>query len=344
LKKLTKLTPKQFAQFPIQVKKWIDMATSGATDEVKARAALLKIYKLGGLKLPKVIIFLDSPVKCLLGRFYAAAYLDFFLKRKKKAQIYDQVHAQVHAQIDDQVGAQVGAQLHAQIDAQVRDQGKKLWQSYTFSIWWCAWLAYQEILCEFAKLDFKTEGIRDLFEARASWIWCYPEIVIICRMPKIIRDEKGRLHSIQGKAIEYPDGYGFYYLHGINFTEQEWRDFTEGKITAKDIMKEKNQDKKRVLAMEYGNAKMIAELKAGVRSEEIDDDGNLMRILSIARENDEDMVFYEGVDPAKNEKIYLRLPPEFKDKTPLEGKCWTFKPLWDSANGIREKMKFAIEA
>ena len=235
MKKLTKLTKKQLAELPIRVKKWIEITTSGATDEVKARAALVKTYKRGGLELPKVIIFLDSPIKCLLGRYYAAAYLDFFLGRNKKS-----------AQVDDQVGTQVDAQ----VGAQVRAQGKNIWQWYTFSIWWCAWLAYQETLCEFAKLHLKTDGIRDLFLARASWVWCYPEIAIICRMPKIARTAEGRLHNEHGMAIRYPDGYGFYYLNGVHFPEDLYKRVISREMEMKDILAIEDIDQ-RVQAMKF---------------------------------------------------------------------------------------------
>ena len=45
--------------------------------------------------------------------------------------------------------------------------------------------------------------------------------------------------------------------------------------------------------------------------------------------DDEPMIFYEGVDNSKNEKIYLRVPPMMEERRPIEAKIWTFAELWE---------------
>ena len=351
-KKLTKLTQTQKDGLIKTTNDWIKLVTSGETDEEAVKKAVNQIYDNGGLPKPKVIIFLDSPIKCLQGRFYAAAYLNALTKSNAQVrdQVDAQVDAQVYAQVDAQVGDQVAAQVDAQVGAQVRAQvgaqvgDQNLWQYGTFSIWWSAWWLWRKACLDLVGQASKADAIIDMWKAHASWVWMYPEITMVCRMPKIYRDEKGRLHSTEHGAVVYPDGYSLYFLHGVAFTEAEFENFRTGKTSAIEIMAEKNQDKKRVLAMCYGNEKLITELGAKVMSEETDDLGYQMRILTIDRFNDEPMVYYEAIDPAKNEKVYLRVPPEFKDKTPTEAKLWTFKELFELAPKLKKKIKFEQEA
>ena len=109
-------------------------------------------------------------------------------------------------------------------------------------------------------------------------------------------------------------------------------------------MNHKNQDKKRVLAMAYGNEKLIKELKMESKSEEKDNQGNIMRIYSLKLSSNEKMVFYEGVCPSKNEKVYLRVPDEFENKRPIESKIWTWSPAWDYYQETGEFPELLIEA
>ena len=68
----------------------------------------------------------------------------------------------------------------------------------------------------------KSESDEDLQEVRDYWNLCQgafmyvlePEIVYACRKPKIHLDELGHFHSQDQAAIEFPDGYGFHFLHG----------------------------------------------------------------------------------------------------------------------------------
>lgn len=95
--------------------------------------------------------------------------------------------------------------------------------------------------------------------------------------------------------------------------------------------------------MVYGNDRLIKELQAKPKNEEIDGQGNIMRIYSIKLSDDENMVIYEGICPSKNEKIYLRVPPEFENKKPIEAKCWTFAPAWDFYKETGEIPEMIIE-
>ena len=188
----------------------------------------------------------------------------------------------------------------------------------------------------------RVKAYRGLCES-ANYFWINRYFVIVCERPKSINlDDKGRLHSPKKKSIEYKDGWGLYHLHGIQFTEQEFATFTSGKRDALSIMTEPNQDKKRVMIMTYGNDKLIQELGAVELSVEKDNLGYDMRLLKIANK-EEPLIFYEAIDPSKNEKVYLRVPPVFETKRPLEAKLWGYAPLWEEYEKTGVLPEFAFE-
>lgn len=135
MKKLTKLTKKQLDSLPHIAKEWINLITSGTTDDAAARVAVKRIYERGKLPPPKVTIILDDPIQCLWGRFFAAIYLRIVEGKmpQVRAQVYDQVGAQIRDQVDNQVAQideqiddtvddQIGYQIDYQVDYQIRDQ------------------------------------------------------------------------------------------------------------------------------------------------------------------------------------------------------------------------------
>ena len=291
------------------------------------------------------------------------------------ASVLASVRASVEASVDDSVSASVEASVLASVDASVDDSVgasvgyekiiistiKKIAQKYKVKFSWNYWLggqfwvggwygspAFVSFFTDVCDLELeqdvkeRAEAYRKVCES-VNYIWPNRDFILVCARPiHIDRDDKGRLHSTERKAIEYPDGWGLYMIHGVRFSEEEFLKFKNRETTALDIMNEKNQDKKRVMAMEYGNERLIKELNAKVCSEELDLQGNPMRIYSIPMEG-ENLVIYEGVCPSKGEKIYLRVPPEFENQSPWRAKCWTFPELWNIAEKLTEQPELLVE-
>jgi hypothetical protein len=279
--------------------------------------------------------------------------------------VYDSVRASVYASVGDSVydsvRASVGDSVRANYEIQIKKTILEIAKKYNVKISWNYWLggqfwvggwwgapSYVSFFTDVCGLELDKD-IQERATAYSkicesvNYIWPNRDFIIVCARPKWIeRDEKDRLHSLKHQAIEYPDGWGLYMIHGVRFQKEEFEKFTQGKMDAIDIMNEKNQDKKRVMIMEYGNEKLIKELKAVLVAEELDDQNNSMKLWKIDREDDTPMIFYEAIDPSKNEKIYLRMPPEFENRTPSEAKCWSFKPLWDLYQN-KEKFKLLQE-
>jgi hypothetical protein len=82
-----------------------------------------------------------------------------------------------------------------------------------------------------------------------NYIWPNSDFVIVCDRPKhILRDSDGRLHSTEGKAIEYKDGWGLYMIHGVKFTEEQFNKAKNASVT--DILAWEDIDQRSVLLRE----------------------------------------------------------------------------------------------
>ena len=299
MKKLTKLTKKQVESLPRIAKDWIELITSGTTDDDAAKLAVNRIYERGKLTPPKYTIILDDPIQCLWGRFYAAIWIGV-MEGKIKLPLSKN---KVYAQVDAQVGAQIDAQIDAQIYAQVGDQ-KDLWQGYTFSIWWSAWRKYREVLMEFLGQEYLGDGWMMLDRARVSWSWLYPNIAILCRMPKLIRNERGQLHCDNGAAIVYPSGLSYWFYNGVRVNEKII--MTPEKLDLSDIENEKNEEVRRIIIERMGERFVeLADLK--VLQE--DKFGKLVECSF----KDNRVVYANVSCPSTGRMYYLRVPATLED-------------------------------
>ena len=87
---------------------------------------------------------------------------------------------------------------------------------------------------------------------------------MVCARPKKIeRNAQGRLHSTTGKAIEYPDGYGLYFLNGVKFDETLFKQVTSGSMPFAEILAIKDIDQ-RTQAMRFGDVWEFVKYANGV--------------------------------------------------------------------------------
>ena len=133
---IKELTPKQIELLSVYRDKWIAYGLScEPTDWDRAIRGVGMAYESAGLKKPKHIISLSSPLAGCIGTFLLSspevgAQVGAHVRAHVYDQVRDQVYAQVRAQVYDQVGDQVGAhvydqvrdQVYAHVRAQVYDQ------------------------------------------------------------------------------------------------------------------------------------------------------------------------------------------------------------------------------
>jgi hypothetical protein len=134
------------------------------------------------------------------------------------------------------------------------------------------------------------------------------------------RDEGGRLHSVAGPAVAYPDGWKIYAVHGVRVPEYVIERPHE--LTTQKIFDEGNAEVRRVMLERFGEERFL--LESNTRPVHSDEFGTLyFRPL----DNDEPLVMVKvknsTMEPDGTFKDYfLRVPPTVK--TAREAVAWTF--------------------
>ena len=89
------------------------------------------------------------------------------------------------------------------------------------------------------------------------WWFPYKGAVLISERPiRLNVNESGQLHDENQKAIEYSDGWGFYYLNGVSVPEKLVTTPTE-KLSVDFYKKEKNADIKAEFIRKFGVERML---------------------------------------------------------------------------------------
>lgn len=81
--------------------------------------------------------------------------------------------------------------------------------------------------------------------------------MVVERPSKLERDERGRLHSLNGASISWPDGWGLYSVNGVRVPAQVIEQ--PESITVADIESEQNAEVRRVMLDRYGLDRFLRE-------------------------------------------------------------------------------------
>ena len=100
-----------------------------------------------------------------------------------------------------------------------------------------------------------------------SGIWTtllFENRAFVCQRPsKVLTNPDGNLHCTTGKAIEWIDGTGYYYLNGIGMKEKHILTPAE-KLDVKEIINEKNVDVRRELIRKIGIERFVQNSEAKI--------------------------------------------------------------------------------
>jgi hypothetical protein len=113
------------------------------------------------------------------------------------------------------------------------------------------WLAFYAAFLEFGvKACEKLVPLMEMAKC-SGWFFPMDEACILTPNPiHLSLDDEGRLHDETRKAIEYPDGWGLYYIHGVAVSERIVERPHE--ITIEDIENENNAEVRRIMVDRYG--------------------------------------------------------------------------------------------
>lgn len=322
----------------------------------RAQGAITRLYERIGKKAP-YFVRVDSP---LAAEMYIDLYCRVFPSAQKitKDQLWDQLRDQLRGQLGDQLGGQLWdqlwGQLRGQLGGQLRDQlrGQKIrymgtwfWGAQDLGLW--GWLdggrrvgaVYPPAL---------NEALDDHLEVCRSITWWYPfnEFCVLVGRPSVIaRDEQNRLHSTDGPALRYRDGYSLYAVHGVRVPE--WIVTRPQDITVAAIDQEANAEIRRVMVEQFGASRYLLESGASLvhrdatgllyRKEQSDDepivmvrvlnstpepDGVMSRDEAIAAFGDAARAAIDAPEGSRFKEYMIRVPQDLR--TAHEAVAWTF--------------------
>jgi hypothetical protein len=191
------------------------------------------------------------------------------------------------------------------------------------SVWDYGWVSFYEYFKKHTKVEFK----KDTLERFNNFIFLlksgvydmvqFEKVVFVSDMPiKITRDEQNRLHNESGFAIEWADGYGQYWYHGVSVNEKIIK--TPEKLTKKDWLTEDNTERRRIIQERMGERFVKA---IGAKTIQKDKRGTLVEV-ELPSDPDRVARYVHVKDSSTSRKYYLRVPPT--TQTAEEGVSWTF--------------------
>ena len=249
--KIELLTAEQIAKFPDFIEKWtkIGLSTEPA-DRPKAEAAIREMYGIAGLPPPKKIIWCGSPLSQGITR---AIILDKKFLKDVRDSVGDSVGDSVRASVWASVRASVRASVLASVGDSVYGQHD------------AGWLAFYHFFHQALNLRAQTEKLSGLWNLCASAGWAIPHQNICWvseRHSVLLRDERGRLHSLAGPACAYPDGWAIYAVHGVRVPA--WIIESPQDITSSKIDGEANAEIRRVMIERFGASRYIKDSGAEI--------------------------------------------------------------------------------
>jgi hypothetical protein len=254
------------------------------------------------------------------------------------ASVRDSVVASVGGSVRDSVAASVWDSVRASVwdsvwDSVVASVWDSVWDSVRASVWDSGygqhdadWLAFYDFFRNVCGLEKETEKIAPLIDQakHAGWYLPHANICWVSERHNVLaRDERGRLHSLGGPAVMYPDGWKIYAVHGVRIPLEKAHIIEKPEtITHEEIDAEGNAEVRRVMLDRFGTARYLQ--ATNTKPVHTDDFGTLYR-----REvpGDEPIVMVKVVnstpEPDGSRKDYwLRVPPTVKRAR--EAVAWTF--------------------
>jgi len=246
----------------------------------------------------------------------------------------DAVGGAVGDAVGDAVGGAVGDAVGDAVSDAVRgavETSINIAKKTNVSLSWHCWLggqfwvggwywgvAFVNFFFDICKLELSKDIMEKALAYRkvcesVNYIWPNSDFVMVCARPiHILKDGMSRLHSITGKAIEYPDGWGLYMINGIRFEEELWKKISNGSITPQEIFKIENMEQRRVAYERMDKIKMKSLPNFKVLDEGTDEKKNTHKVISFTVEGfKEPFKYYNCICPSTGREYFVET---LKDK------------------------------
>ncbi len=305
VKKIEKLTPEQEANLPVVRDRWLEIGLSTeSADRQKAEKDIKAAYVVAGLDEPSTILWARSPQE--------GAILAYLLEKDKVPQYKTLKGGDVYDLVKKFVDSSEYKDSVHDISSQLYNCGHGLHDAN--------WLSFYDA---FTGILDCVEDLRPLMNLAENccWWWGFEDCVVLTEKPNyIMRDEEHRLHHESRMALEYPDGFGIYAWHGVRVPG--WIITEPEKITKDIMLKEENQELRRIMMEIYGMDRYLADEDFEVIHK--DKRGTLVEYTGFAQDEGEDPVarYVRVIDPSTGRQYALRVPPTMETAT--EAVAWSF--------------------
>jgi hypothetical protein len=305
------LTQAQIDKLPFYRDKWINIGLAiGSCDRKAIEKSVDVLYRCGGLAPPEFKLWARSPME---GAHIAQLLLADSANEKTVADIQAKIDAGKPIIAPDISSAILSHACFGQHDA--------------------GWLSlYDHQLNELG--DQSVADVVGLLEmAQCGWYWPFAEAIVLCeRAIELHRDEQFRLHNTKGPAINFPDDFAVYAVHGVRLPEDIIKD--PSSITVKRIQTESNAEIRRVMVEQYGLDRYLTD--SGAKVIHKDAFGSLLRS---EQGGDEPIVAVQVLnstpEPDGSIRTYIiRVPHTMK--TTQGALAWTFEMEEHEYNPIIE--------
>jgi hypothetical protein len=248
LTKLKRLSPQQMAQIEGHRQRWAKLrASSAPADRDEAERGIAEAYQAAGWPAPKDVVWCLGPIHM------AALWAETPLDRagpNLRAAIVEQVRSRAAFAIQRRVSASLFAAIdemnpisqtagdtireivsRASLALRPAAAGRQRWLFWLsrnrtrmhFGDAACsprgyAWLERHDFFRDVCGLENETAGLRGLFRLAwaADWMIPHKHICWVSEPPDSVRtDAQGRLHSAEGPALKYRDGWTAYAWKGV---------------------------------------------------------------------------------------------------------------------------------
>lgn len=343
------LTDEQRAMLPLYRDKYMKNTNNcdPMTEEDKriCTEAVMELYVLAELPLPKAVVFVESPLVLRYAAGYAGSW--WWQKRRvEQPKVNDVVvaDASLSTEKPEREGCNEWYYIPwlnqlGNMDIVPQDWGHECARS-VYRMWqggntWSGFLAYAAFFLEQASLDIdwaKFHPWRELGELSGPRAVHDDYVMISDRPAELHLDENGNPHCETGPHVRWRDGSRLYCIHGTRVPA--WIVEYPEQITVDSIMKETNAEIRRIMIDRFGlkndggadwynqafarqrgrigATKLIAHAK--VVDETVDEIGNPLKLYRLEVPGDEAIVMVRLVnstpEPDGSHREYFgRVPP-----------------------------------
>ena len=254
---IEKLTKKQQDSLIPFRESWRKIGLS--IEEVNREAtikAVTGLYQRLGKK-PPLFIFCPSPFWCIQQiNFFKFLGKDL----KKEIDKASNLRRNLWSNLRRNLGSNLWSNLRSNLESQKTDDEllkelNEYHDLWTYGQMDSAWIGFYQFMETIGiTYDKKDSELLELWAQTAkscSWFWTFENFVFVSDRPrKLSFDEEYRLHDEHGTAYEYSDGWGGYYLHGVNFPKELYLRVISREMPMEEILKIEDIDQ-RTQAMKF---------------------------------------------------------------------------------------------